>query len=330
MGRLSSAVGLPHLLSKIKSAPSLQVLNYHRVGDSQMTPYDSGTFSCRTENLDRQVKWLKSRYRILTLNEAVEVIHGEKELEGNSILLTFDDGYRDNYDAAFPVLRENKVSGTFFLATGFVGTGRIPWWDTVAYIVKNSKRSRITIEYPEPMTFELSPPARANSIRQILRQYKRPETIDSDTFLRGLEEACDYSRPNGGAERCFMNWDETREMQRAGMSFGAHTDTHQILSKLPYERQVEELQNSRAIMERELETTIDTLAYPVGHRDMFTEVTFAALRETKYRTAFSFYSGVNQPGKIEPYNVLRAGVSEEPHSLFSLRVALRMSTGREV
>ncbi len=310
--------------------PSLQVLNYHRVGDSEMTPYDSGTFSCGTNDLDRQVRWLKERYRILTLDEAVRIIHGEETLDGNSILLTFDDGYRDNFDEAFQVLKAHKVSGTFFLVTGFVGTGRMPWWDTIAYIVKNSKRTRIMIEYPERMTFDISPPARAKAIRLILRQYKRTETIDSETFLSGLEHACDCSRPNDHAERCFMTWDEAREMQREGMSFGAHTHTHRILGKLSYERQLEELQTSREIMERELGTKTDTLAYPVGHRDTFTEVTIAALREAKFRTAFSFYSGLNRPGEIRPYDVLRAGVTDEPHSLFSLRVALRMATGRDM
>ncbi len=322
--------GVTNLLAKWRGGPSLQVLNYHRVGDSKLTPYDSGTFSCSTAELDSQVKWLKKHYKILSLQECVAVIHGETELKVNSMLLTFDDGYRDNFEEAFKVLHANKVSGTFFLPTAFVGTGRMPWWDTIAYIVKNSKRDQITLQYPEKMTFKIAEPERSRSIRRILTQYKRPETVDSEVFLQGLEEACAFGRPDDDAERCFMTWDEAREMQAAGMCFGGHSHTHHIMGKLPYELQVEELQVSREILERELGTEVDSFAYPVGHRDSFTEVTFEALRKTKYRTAFSFYSGMNHPGKIDPFSVLRAGVTEEPLSLFQLRVALRMATGREI
>ena len=276
------------------------------------------------------MKWLKARYKILTLKECVAVVHGERELEANSVLLTFDDGYRDNFEEAFKVLKSHDVSGTFFLPTAFVGTGRMPWWDTIAYIVKNSKRAEITLEYPERMTFKIAEPARARSIRAILNQYKRPETVESEMFLRGLEEACACGRPDDDAERCFMTWDEAREMQAAGMCFGGHSHTHRIMGKLPYELQVEELEISRSILEKELGTEVDSFAYPVGHRDSFTEVTFKALREARCRTAFSFYSGINQPGMTDPFNVLRAGITEESHSLFQLRIALQMATGRDL
>ena len=114
------------------------------------------------------------------------------------------------------------------------------------------------------------------------------------------------------------------------MCFGSHTHTHEILSKLSPARQVEELAVSREILERELGHPVDTIAYPVGKRWSTSADTLEALRQARYRTAFSFYAGINQPGTIEPYDVLRCGVNRESQAKFRLRLALRAATGRDL
>ena len=332
LARVSAYTGVTRLVESLPVPPSLLVLNYHRVGDAEKTPYDSGTFSCTAAEFDWQVGYLKRRFPIVDLTKALDIVHGRTTASRTSILITFDDGYRDNFDQAFPVLRAHGVSATFFVPTAFVGTGLLPWWDNIAFIAKNSPKSRIALTYPEPAEFDLTRAQRAKSIMALLELFKRPTVTDTERFLRELESACGGERPTGSADRCFLNWDEAREMQGRGMCFGSHTHTHEILSKQPYARQLEELQTSRRILERELGRPIDTLAYPVGQPDTFTDETVRALREARYSTAFSFYSGANIPGKIQPYNVLRCGggVDGEDHSVMRLRVALRAATRREL
>ncbi len=330
LAQAAAATGATRLVESLPHPPSLLILNYHRVGDALATPYDSGTFSCTTAEFDWQVQYLKRRFHIVTLDEAVAIVHGRTQPKSASVLLTFDDGYRDNYDEAFAVLRKHGVSATFFLPTAFVGTGKLPWWDVIAYLAKNSTADRITLTYPEPTDFDLSPANRANAIRSVLKLFKRPSVTDAERFIAGLEAACGCARPTASAERCFLTWEEAREMQAGGMCFGSHTHTHEILGKLPGLRQLEELVVSREILERELGRAIDTLAYPVGQPDTFSAETFQALRDARYSTAFSFYSGVNLPGKIAAFNVLRGGVDGEARSVFRLRTALRAATRREL
>ena len=94
---------------------------------------------------------------------------------------------------------------------------------------------------------------------------------------------------------------------------------------------MEELRTSRQILETELGRTIDTLAYPRGRVTSFSKETFAALRETNYTTAFSFYSGINKPGNIKPLDVLREAVEEnESRRLFRLRHSAYATMGRTV
>jgi peptidoglycan/xylan/chitin deacetylase (PgdA/CDA1 family) len=330
LARVVARTGLIRLVEALPDGPALLVLNYHRVGDADATPYDPGAFSCTAAEFDWQVGYLKSRFPILDLAAAVDLVHGRTRTSRTSVLLTFDDGYRDNFELAFPALRAHGVSAAFFLPTAFIGTDSVAWWDAAAFVVKNSRADRIALAYPEPLEFDLTPARRDKSITAILQLFKRPSVTDPERLFRELETACGASRPAAGAQRSFMNWDEARAMQAGGMSFGSHGHTHAILSKLPYARQLEELRTSRRIMEQELGRAVETLAYPDGQPGTFTDETRKALGEAGFSTAFSFYSGVNVPGSIRPDDVFRGGVDGTDRASFRLRVALRAATRREL
>jgi peptidoglycan/xylan/chitin deacetylase (PgdA/CDA1 family) len=325
----SAATGVTRLIESLPHRSSLLILNYHRIGEASETPYDPELFSCTAAEFDWQVGYLASRFPIVTLHEALEIVHDGVKPARTVVLLTFDDGYRDNYDAAYPILRKHQASATFFLPTAFIGTGTLPWWDRIAYIVKRSTKRQIALSYPSQREFDLSPAHRDDSVVRILSMFRGQDTTDTERFIKELEQACESAGPSDAAERCFMNWEEAREMQNGGMCFGSHTHTHPILSKLSADQQFAELRTSRDILERELGGPVDTLAYPVGGRGEFGADTFDALRRAQYRTAFSFYSGINYAGDIQPFDVLRNGVDSETRPLFRLRTALRTATGHQ-
>src|ERR1700677_4995962 len=147
---LCAATGATWLLERIPNRPVLMILNYHRIGDPNATEYDPGLFSCTSEEFDWQIAYLKHRFRMTTLDEVLDLVAGGLRLTEPRVLITFDDGYIDNYQLAYPVLRRHGVQGVFFVPTAFAGTGRIPWWDAVAYIVNRSRQSRSRLEYPQP------------------------------------------------------------------------------------------------------------------------------------------------------------------------------------
>ena len=330
LAQLASHTGVTRLLEALPGRASLLILNYHRIGDPTKTPYDSGLYSCTAEEFDWQLDWLKRRFPIVNLRQAVDIVHGEATPSDTSVLLTFDDGYRDNYDEAFPLLRKHGLSATFFLPTLYVGSHMLPWWDEAAYMIKKSERPTLAISYPKAHTWDLANADRLNVIFEVLRMFIRTKPTGMDRFLQEIECATGVERPGEHTERCFLTWIEAREMQTAGMCFGSHTHSHVILGPLPFEQQVEELRVSRQIMEAELGGVIDTLAYPRGRMSSFSDQTFAALRETKYKTAFSYYSGINKPGSIHPLDVLREPVEVESRNVFRLRHATYASLGRGV
>jgi len=303
----------------------LIILNHHRIGDALGTPYDSGTFSATGAELEAQVAYLKKYYHMATLDHVTEIANG-KGPKKPSILLTFDDGYLDNYQTAFPILRAYGVQGVFFLPTGFVGTPYLPWWDSVAYIVKHSQVRVVRLEYPELAVFDIERQPMLEVIVQILRLCKRPGT-QTDLFITALESACECRRPSFREGRCFLNWEEAREMDASGMAFGSHTHSHEILTKLSPEQQTHELRISREVMEKELRREVLALAYPVGRQGTFSGVTVDAAKAAGYRLAFSNYGGINAPRRTNVFDVRRNDVQKKSLARLRLEIGLSATVG---
>lgn len=328
LARLCSATGFTTLLERLRQLPSLIVLNYHRVGDGESTQYDPGVFSVTAEEFEWQVSYLKRHFEICRLDEAVAMVRKEQPMRP-SVLITFDDGYRDNYEVVFPILRAAGAQATFFLPTAFIGSNRLPWWDLIAFIVKNGSRSSFELSYPYSAAFDMGKQGLSSVIAGALRAYKHPDMKNHRRFVCELLAALDSRLPTEDSEACFLNWQQVREMQQGGMEFGSHTHSHEVLSKLASDEQYEELQRSREILERELGRPVTTLAYPVGGRGAFTQDTQEIAKLCGYRAAFSFYGGFNVPGEVEPYDVHRFGVDQQSQPRFRLQLALG-AVSREV
>lgn len=326
LAKLCSVTGFTVVCEQWRRRPSLIVLNYHRIGDIRKTRYDPGVFSATAQDFAWQVGYMKQHFEIATLDDAVAMITGEQPVRP-SVLITFDDGYLDNYEIAFPILRAAGVPATFFLPTAFIESNRLPWWDLIAYIVKNGKNNRIRLSYPQAQEFDLAHQSREAVIASILRAYKHPGMQDHDRFINDLLKGSESSLPTADSETCFLNWKQAREMQAAGMTFGSHTHNHEILSKLSDGRQHEELIYSREILERELNREVVALAYPVGGSGAFSRSTQEIAMQCGYRSAFSFYGGFNLPAAIQPYDVRRFGLEGQSHPRFRLQMALGSVSG---
>lgn len=264
----------------------------------------------------------------MTLEETLAFIDGtlKEEARRCRVLITFDDGYLDNYTVAFPILRSHGVQGVFFLATGMVGSCQVPWWDHIAYLVKTARRRAFSLRYPTSLAVDIDRKGLAESLQAILKLYKRPENADPARFIRELAEETRGDDPPATLRR-FLSWDEAREMIRGGMAIGSHTHSHHVLSQLEPARQLEELSRSRAILKEQLGIEADALAYPVGAKASFTGQTQALARDAGYRAAFSFYGGTNLPGKIAPYNVKRIGIGGQSWRRFRVQTAVGRFAG---
>jgi len=328
--------GASLLLSQLQERDLLLVLNYHRIGNPDEDLFDPGVFSATAEQFSDQISHLKRRVSLATLEEALAFIGGTRKEEAHRsketarrcrVLITFDDGYRDNFDIAYPILRSHGVQGVFFLATSMVGSCAVPWWDRIAYSIRTARKRQFTLRYPMELVVDLDRNGLRGSLDAILRLYKRQENTDPARFLFELAEAV-QGEEVPGIERRFLNWDEAREMSRGGMAFGSHTHSHALLSQLTPQRQYEELAQSRAILKEQLGVEVAALAYPVGHRDSFSGETKRIAREAGYRGAFSHYGGMNLQAETSAFDIKRTKVVNQSMSRFRVQTAVCRATGR--
>jgi peptidoglycan/xylan/chitin deacetylase (PgdA/CDA1 family) len=226
------------------------------------------------------------------------------------------------------VLASRGVQGVFFLPTAFIGTNRFSWWDTIAYIIRRSRKQRFRLGVPPFREFDLDAMDVRSVITRVLDVYRRGNGGErgSEPFVAMLEEACGSPRPEG-LESCFMNWDEAGIMLRGGMAIGSHAHSHEILAGLSEEEQLMELATSKRILEERLGAAVSALAYPVGLPESYSPATRAAAVKAGYRMAFSFHGGFNRYGRIEPYNVRRFGLSARL-ARFQLQAAWAAATAR--
>lgn len=302
--------GLSSLLRKQRRQGAL-VLNYHRIGDPSRSPLDRGLFSATPEAFDWQMAFLKRECQIVTPDD---ILHDDRLVDGNFVAVTFDDGYRDNYELALPILKAHGVTATFFIATGYIDRPRVPWWDEIAWIIRSSSRTHLSPSLTLPVDVTFDPPDRQAAIDQVLGIYKTLPGEATHQFLDDLAAACGVQRcPEALGRDLWMTWDMIRQMRDAGMVIGGHTVNHPILSHLSPMEQEEEIIGCSRRLQEQLNSPMRFFAYPRGKQDAYNQDTRACLYEAKVELSFTYDGGFNVPGQIDAYDVKRVAVETETH-----------------
>jgi peptidoglycan/xylan/chitin deacetylase (PgdA/CDA1 family) len=300
--------GILGVLERLRRTSGLLVLNYHRVGEPAGNQFDDATFSATAEAFRAQVAYMKRWFRTPPADEILESL-ARGSFADPTVLVTFDDGYRDNYDVAFPVLRDLGVPACFFVVTGLLDAPKLPWWDHAAYALKTTKAEVFRLDYPERLTFDLRATTRSYATWRILRACKDARPFDESRFLGELAARTGIEIDTElFGRRLFMSWEAVREMARSGMAIGSHTTRHAVLAALSEAAQRRELEDSRDRIGHHLGTSPRMVAYPVGGPGAFTDVTKRLAREAGYRAAFCYGRGLNRSSRTDPFAIARVPI----------------------
>ena len=298
--------GLRSAFARVLPWSGVLALNYHRVGDGSSSVFDRGLWSSAVDAFADQVRFCKLHFDVISPRDLPVVLARRR---GRYILITFDDGYRDNYEMAFPILRSERAPATFFVATGFIDAPRVPWWDEIAWMVRTSARE--AVELPSFLTAPVGfdGPDRESAVRTLLRAYKAMPAQATDAYLDAIANATGSGRydPRAGGQ-LWMTWDMLREMQASGMTIGGHTVNHPILARASREVQRREIEACGDRLATELGRPMRYFSYPVGGSEAFNSVTRECLREAGVQYAFSYYAGYRQFGEWDDYDIRRVPV----------------------
>ncbi len=348
LGRGMTALGITRTLERLSRArgASLLVLIYHRIAEPAGDPYYEPVISATPDGFRAQLMMLRDRYRLLRLDE-ISRDGGLESLDRPSVLITFDDGYRDNAEVAAPLLKELGIPATFFLTTEFVQGVRLAWWDHVAYVIKQTARHSFSLDLrtedadrsaaTSPLAVDLgdgSPSARTTALMTIISAFLDGRVPDEARFLAQLDERAgvDVDAPRLGRE-LFMTWDQARALadDPSGLfAIGSHAVSHRRLAALDEAEQRDELAGSKRTLETLIGREVDTLAYPYGGPGAFDDRTERIAAEAGYRLGFSAIAGVPRSG--QPLDLLRIPRfmigSGDSASLLRARLALQAAVGR--
>lgn len=206
-----------------------------------------------------EVRHLARHYHVRPLTEVVEAIVSGRPLRRGTVAITLDDGFADNFELAWPILKKHGVPATVFLVTDSVEHGQLPWPDRLAYVLRATTRPSLELRRPVARTWSLgSRAARLEALDALLPLLKSCSTETRRDALDDIEAALGVG-PDRGA---MLTWAQCRAMATGGITFGTHTQSHPILPRTEAVEVKREIAESTAAIEARLGAPVRYLAYP--------------------------------------------------------------------
>jgi peptidoglycan/xylan/chitin deacetylase (PgdA/CDA1 family) len=313
--------GIAALLLRLAPWRGVMVLSYHRIGDASSWDTHRGLWTATAESLHRQLRFLRRRFEILEPGDLGPELLASR---GRRVLVSFDDGYRDLYEVAYPVLQANRVRATMFLCSGFIDGTATAWWDEIAWMLRRSALPELPPGPWSTDTLALDGAGIEHAVNVLTRRYWELSAAAAAELLDELGSVTRAGRrPPSSGSTDWITWEMAREMKESGHAIGAHTVTHPILARLPLERQRQEIAGSVERIEAELGERPRWLAYPVGVEGTFDESSRMAAAEAGIELAFSNYGGRVTRSNFLAHDVRRVSVETlRTPALFSATLAL--------
>jgi peptidoglycan/xylan/chitin deacetylase (PgdA/CDA1 family) len=267
-----STVGLWQLIAN--KARSSRILMYHRLTDNNIIPGIS------SEKFEAQLQHLCKYYDVVSIDEIISDIKN-KQINAKKIALTFDDGYVDFYEKAWPLLKKYNVPATVYITTEFIDKRQWMWPDKVRVMLNNTAHTKVDVPtigklHLNEQDFEKN----WHIISDCCLSLKEP---DRNRFLIELAEilevAIDEHPPINFSA---LTWEQLSIMSYEGLNIGSHTVTHPILTNISHEQLSFELSESKRIIEQKLDIEVKGVCYPNGMPNDVSSVVIEAARENRY------------------------------------------------
>ncbi|MCI0395015.1 MAG: polysaccharide deacetylase family protein [Chloroflexi bacterium] len=268
----------------------LRVLTYHRI----LNP----------AGFEQQMHYLAARYNVISLPELFAAHQYGKALPPRALLITFDDAYRNFADTAWPILKRHNLPVTLFVPTAYPDNPQgIFWWDQLRHALVSTPRR-------DPLATPLGRLPLASD-RERVRVYKQlreyVKTLPHGESLSCVYRVCrQLDAPSPKNE--VLSWSELRVLTEEGVSLGAHTQNHPLLTRLPLAEAVAEAADSLRDLQHKIGGVLPVFAYPDG---AYNRAVVAGLRRAGFKMAFTTVRGVNDLRRTDPLCLRRNNVGEQ-------------------
>ncbi|MFY9553507.1 MAG: polysaccharide deacetylase family protein [Blastocatellia bacterium] len=263
------------------------ILTYHRFSNTGAAEATSA------RAFAEQIRYLTSHYQIVPLSNLAEYLSRGVGLPAGIASIAIDDGYRDAYEIAFPILTEYKIPATLFVVTDFLDRRIWLWTDKLRFILSRTESTEFSTTIDNrAMQFRLGDRAsRTKAAAQINAALKRLPDQVKDQLITDIEASLGVELPAVPTDDyAAISWNQAREMDAAGVRIGSHTVSHPILTRVSGERLRIELSESRSRIQLMLGREVDLFCYPNGD---YNESISQAVRDAGYKCAVTVEPGFN-------------------------------------
>jgi peptidoglycan/xylan/chitin deacetylase (PgdA/CDA1 family) len=267
---------------------------------------------------------------VVSLHDAAEGLAGRRKLGGHEIVITFDDGYANNYTNAFPYLKEFKLPATIFAATEFIHQ-KVPLWpDRLEYALQQTKATSLSVSGVECMLKNVGEKKQAMlMLCQAIKALPQEEVAASISQIEAqlgvptpsTDDLAPFQRP--------LSWEQCREMESTGLvDIAAHTHRHLILGRCSEATADAEMQQNLDLLEQHLGRRTSHFAFPNGKIGDYTPAAIDTIAQAGIKVAVTTELGRNFPESSSPLTLLRYGVPESRSHAFALANGISESLRR--
>ena len=288
----------------IRRRSGICILGLHRVLDpeAERRTNSQESIMLRETTFAKMLEFLSRRFCIVSLESFLTDGDTAVDSSKTCCILTFDDGWVDNYRTAYPWLKKYEAPATIFLATGWIGTGEGSWVEELRSLWKDSARRG---EVRSALRWASREQDQEEEIEETIEHLKHMPAEQRLRVMSALLKAHGNGNRSQEIDR-MMTWHEVEEMNRDGIEFGSHTVTHSLLSFENDEMVDRELQESREVLEEKLHKKVRAFDYPNGDYD---DQVKKKVKEAGYECAFTTRGGWHRFGG-DPYAIRRIGIHE--------------------
>jgi peptidoglycan/xylan/chitin deacetylase (PgdA/CDA1 family) len=276
-----------------KSSLPWRILTYHRIVDADRLPFpiQPGMY-VRPRTFEMHMRYLAAHCRVVPLGELLQALKSSTPVQDSTTVITFDDGWRDNFDSALPVLRELNLPATIFLPTAYIGSNDYFWTDRVPQTITSLRgapeyHTRVLALFQEK--FPSLPQLTADIRRLVSSEEFSVDTLEH--FINALKDlpprerkavvdelhllAKEFTTLIG--ERLFMDWNEVHEMSLHRIDFGSHSHSHTPMTELTDVQLRDELVNSYQELRSHALEPSGAFCYPGGYSNGQTQAALAEI-----------------------------------------------------
>lgn len=297
----------------------LCILMYHRVlpdGHSALSWVQPGMY-VRQETFERQLRLLKREFEVVSFADVLALWEdGRWDDRAQYCTITFDDGWLDNFQYAWPLLRHYGVPATVFLPTSWIGSTDWFWPDRIGFLLCAVHRSGDDQKWREVCALlrraglggASGGGAAKELAEQVILAMKDRSLCDIQALIEAIQAATKITVPN---ERVLINWAEAREMSREGVAFGSHACTHNLLPQLSVQACAGELRESAMALAGQGLNTVKVFCYPNGS---YNGVIVEQVAQAGYQAAVTTQFGHEGASPDNRHLLHRIGIHEDVSS----------------